>query len=155
MKQLAINISLVCLSLIVFTTGMGTTTFNFCCDNCVKELFSSGNRHNCETLPEEPESSCCHKKEIKTTCCDSHSQEKKNKAGNDCCKFERHSVDIDFVNPALSINTPFVWIADNIYGYVDSILSPVIGDMPFNAIDDPPDTAYSRNYLAFIQTFII
>jgi len=148
MKILITKITIVCLSAVIFMTGIGVTIVNFCCDDCF-EQFMSGNscqKHN-KTLVEEH--SCCNSKsechKTKPDC--GH----EGQAEDDCCKARRISIDLDSFQSRRHIGYTFVWVApilDRITGH-SSLELPETESEP--QIKAPPEALSPRDYLSLIK----
>jgi len=155
MKKIAIKIMLVCLSAVVFTTGMGTTVANFCCDDCLENFFSGQTCKIHDTFV-VAERSCCAKKTAKQ---DKNHEKCKNEAtGNtdkDCCDAQRLSVDIDSFHFKPQIVNSYVWISNVIGEAAQSVVLDTYAFDFYPQIKAPPKILSPRDYLSFIRILVI
>ena len=144
---------IICLSAVIFTTGVGATVFNFCCDNCAEQFFSGQTCKENISIVKKEHSCCTKEKEAGhhefSICGEStHSNE-------NCCKAQRVSIDLDSFHFKPVVFTPFVWIT-NTYGDLTQVSAPEMFLTDFYPqIKAPPEIYTPRSYLAFIRILII
>lgn len=149
MRKFITKITLLLLSVVIFTTGMGATIANFCCDNCLNEFFAL------QTID-------CGKQEVKEhSCCSSESQPVanvcRNHTGEDdtCCKIERHSIDLDSFHSKPVVFLPYTWIATIIPQIANFSFTDEYHDIIVDNNNDPPPITEPRTYLSIIRILII
>lgn len=101
MKQKIYNILLLFVATTIFFVGAGVTIVNFCCSDCVANIFSHGGSDNlCKMEKMEVEDHSCCSDEQQT---DNHFVFS-DKSHTECCDAERISYDIDhrFYKPDIS-----------------------------------------------------
>ncbi|MFR9166039.1 MAG: hypothetical protein ACLVKO_07425 [Dysgonomonas sp.] len=156
MKQLTAKIAIITLSFVICLTGMGATVANFCCDNCVNQFIYGEHFSGDSADTHDANTDCCGKSrhsDAKKGMCGhlgDHKQERK----PDCCKIERHSVDLDFFYHKVSFPAQ-TWVAAPLsagYDWFANETKPV--DFTVST-KDPPKIRQPKDYRAIIQIFII
>lgn len=138
------------MSVVVFTTGMGTTIAHFCCDSCLDDFFIS-QTISCKKENTVGHSSCCTQTHQPVTdLCNFHGN-----TDNSCCKIERHSIDLDSFHFKPIVLVPYTWIADALPQIANPSLSDDFNDIVVDHNNDPPPITKPRNYLSIIQILII
>ena len=146
MKKLAFKIILLFLTLVVFTTGMGASVFNFCCGGYPIQIvklqqITKGNYSCCKQFQEVAEPMDCRHPET--------NEESK------CCKIKRHTVVLDLFYFRTEVSVPLVWVA-SVFGTVANNLSLGICKSKFKAqVKYFPEIPPPRDYLTLICILII
>lgn len=155
MKAIATKIILVLLSITVFTTGMGATIVNFCCDNCVSSFFEEINITK-QQSNKELHSCCTHQSDNNTqkpTC--HHSQKNHQSEKTDCCKIERHSLILDSYHFKPALILPFTWISQQPIMLIERISIKENSSSSLSYLKIPPNIIDTKTYLAIIRILII
>ncbi len=145
MNSFGIKIALILLSVVIFTTGMGTTIANFCCETCITNFFSELNNSNSDGSG----NSCCSSKHIDEKAC-------KHQNKKDCCKVERHNQILDSYHSKPVIFIPFIWL-DSSFTKVTVYNNTDIDNSLFHSHPEyPPDIIISpKSYLYSIRVLLI
>lgn len=146
MKQLALKITTFFIASVFLWTGLGTAVADFCCDGCL-------NQYVAESTPCPAENSCCGKDIV------GHADEENGVAHpSDCdCKVEWRASLLDSFHHTPTVNKPYEWTTI-LYSGIQALTlkTETVGTVSRRLIKAPPENAYkSRDYLSFIQTFII
>jgi hypothetical protein len=166
MKKTLSNILVVFLSVLIFYFGSGINVFSFCCDQCLKNVFSVERTSNSclisHTSHQSDTQGCCANKDNEQkSCCGNENEHEgdssshsSNKEAGKCCSSEHISVDWKANNTFYSL---FIFhittiIFDKTAGF-DFTQTPTV--LYSEYFDNTPPTLPPRDYLALLEVLLI